>query len=98
MAIIWNMKEENTEPLMAIGQQLKSLRKRHYPSDDQDAFAIRIGVSRNTYRKMEQGNGNVSFSSYLNVARLYNVESKILAVFASSGNRNLFEDFAKNKT
>ena len=53
-----------------IGQCLRLGRKRHFPRDSQDDFARRIGVSRLTYQKMEQGNTGVALASYLRAAEI----------------------------
>ena len=34
--------------LDSMGENLKILRKKHYPSDDQKTFAFRIGVGKGT--------------------------------------------------
>ena len=78
--------------LVEIGAQLKALRKQHYPADDQAAFAVRLGVSRNTYRSMESGRGKVAFETYLKAAHLYGVHLRLLDVFVSASKRNLFEE------
>ena len=84
---------EKLEPniLVTIGEQLRSLRKKHYPLDSQDAFAFRIGVSKNTYISMEKGSGNVSFLAYIKAAELFKNEHQLLAIFAATGKPNLFD-------
>lgn len=53
-----------------LGEQLRAGRKRRYPDDTQADFARRLGVSRYTYQKMEQGDTSVSMGSYLRAAQL----------------------------
>jgi transcriptional regulator with XRE-family HTH domain len=89
-----NNKQQTIEELM--GRQLKQLRKEHYTGDSVSDFAIRIGVSKNTYSAMENGTGNVAFSAYRKAAQLYRTESKLLDVFNESGNASLFKQFPKS--
>jgi DNA-binding XRE family transcriptional regulator len=58
---------ENTSNALAelLGKQLKHLRKTHYPHDDLEAFGLRIGVSKNTYQKIETGKGNPSLNTLI---------------------------------
>lgn len=88
------MDNSQAQMLSSIGNQLKALRKKHYPSDTQSVFAQRIDVSRNTYRHMENGTGNVSFASYLKAAELYGTEQKLLSIFKTSSQINLFESLS----
>ena len=89
------MEDFEVSTLIKVGEQLKSLRKRHYPSDTQGIFAQRIGVSKNTYRHMENGTGNVSFSSYLKIAQLYGLEGGFLTLFEKSAKVDLFDSFKR---
>ncbi|NOQ77324.1 MAG: hypothetical protein GQ475_05975 [Methylococcaceae bacterium] len=66
-------------PLM--GNNLRQLRKKHYPSDDQKTFAFRIGVGKGTYIKMERGDLSVSMASYVNAAKLLNVSDGFQGLF-----------------
>lgn len=69
MPIMVGMREENIKSVSrAMGSRLKSARKIRFPRDDQRTFALRVGVSRETMRKMEQGDPSVSFASYLQAA------------------------------
>ena len=54
----------------SMGQRLRDARKHRFPGDDQRTFARRLGVSRETLRKMEQGDPGVAFGRYLQAAEL----------------------------
>jgi len=56
-----------------IGEHLRTGRKRRFPRDSQDAFARRVGVSRQTYSKMEAGDPSVALRSYLVAADLLGI-------------------------
>lgn len=85
------MEAGNISALM--GNQIKALRKKHYPSDNQTTFAVRIKVSLHTYRRMEKGDPRVSFAHYLELAKLYGVEQNLLNIFeAKNSNLNFFEN------
>ena len=58
----------------SLGADIKQLRKKHYPNDDQKTFAFRIKVSRATYQKMEKGDLSVSMNSYYAVAKFLDME------------------------
>ncbi len=73
------MNNEHFLPLM--GKNLRTLRKKHYPSDDQKTFAFRIGVGKGTYIKMEKGDLSVSMASYVYAAKLLNVIDGFQALF-----------------
>lgn len=84
------MKAENISTLM--GNQIKALRKKRYPSDNQTTFAVRIKVSLHTYRRMEKGDPRVSFAHYLELAKLYGMEQNLLNIFiAKNSDMNFFE-------
>lgn len=70
---------EHFLPLM--GKNLKILRKKYYPSDDQKTFAFRIGVGKGTYIKMEKGDLSVSMASYVHAAKLLNVTGGFQKLF-----------------
>ncbi len=50
--------------LSQLGRNLRDSRKRRFPGDNLARFAIRIGVSRATLQKMEQGDLSVSMEKY----------------------------------
>jgi DNA-binding XRE family transcriptional regulator len=75
-----------------IGAQIKALRKKHYPNDNQTTFAVRIKVSLHTYRKIEKGDPSVSFAHYLEVAKLYGIEQNLLNIYIpKTSEMNFFE-------
>ena len=53
-----------------LAAALKTARKKQFPKDSQAKFAHRIGVSRETYNKMEKGDLRVAIESYLKAATL----------------------------
>jgi len=67
--------------LSLMGKNLRALRKKHYPSDDQKTFAFRIGVGKSTYIKMERGDLSVSMASYVHAAKLLNVTDGFQELF-----------------
>ena len=56
--------------LLPLGQNLRKARKRYYPRDTLADFALRIGVSRATLQKMEQGDLSVALGKYYGAADL----------------------------
>jgi transcriptional regulator with XRE-family HTH domain len=68
--------------LAALGQALKANRKRH--SDTQADAADRCGVSRETYRKMEQGNPGAGIGNWVRAIRLYGDLDQLEAIFPAS--------------
>ncbi len=58
-----------------LGTNLAQARKHFYPSDTQADFCVRIGVSRRTYAKMEQGDLSVGMGKYLAAARLLGLDA-----------------------
>lgn len=56
--------------LEQLGLNLKQSRKQQYPNDDLKAFSIRIGVSRATLQKMEQGDLSVGIGKYYQAAEI----------------------------
>ena len=78
-----------TDVCNGIGQRLRDARKRRFPHDDQRTFARRIGVSRETLRKMERGDPSVSFGRYLEAAELLDCLDGFRGLFELE--QNLFE-------
>ena len=60
--------------LEALGKNLKQSRKKKYPRDDLNSFAIRIGVSRATYQRMEKGDLSVGAGKYYQAAEILGLE------------------------
>ncbi len=67
--------------LIIIGQTLKKARKKHFPQDDLQAFAVRICVSRATLQKMEKGDLSVGIGKYYEAARLMGMEKNFSNLF-----------------
>ncbi len=76
--------------LPLLGQQLKSARKKHFPKDDLQAFALRIGVVRATLQKMEKGDLSVSFGKYYQAAEVLGLEQAFEQLFVIE--ESLFDD------
>lgn len=51
-----------------LGNRLRFLRKERFPNDDQKQFGVRIGVGRDTVRRMERGDPSVSLGAYMRAA------------------------------
>ena len=60
--------------LRQLGLNLKDARKRRFPTDNLESFAVRIGVSRATLQKMEKGDLSVSLEKYYNAGKLLRLE------------------------
>ncbi len=69
------------EPAARLGEHLRAGRRRRFPADTQGDFARRVGVSRYTYQKMEQGDPRVSLGSYLRAADLLGILEQVVAGF-----------------
>ena len=63
-----------TRRLLSLGERLSKARKRFYPNDTQQIFAVRIGVSKATYSKMEKGDLSVSMDKYFEAAALLGLQ------------------------
>jgi len=82
---------KNLHPISAaIGERLRDARKRRFPGDDQQTFARRLGVSRETLRKMEHGDPGVAFGRYLEAAELLGCLDGFRGLFEPA--RDLFEE------
>lgn len=76
--------------LESLGAQLRAARKRRFPKDDLAAFALRIGVSRSTLQKMEQGDLSVTMSRYYQAAAVLGVAEGFELLFQTQ--YSLFDD------
>lgn len=76
--------------LPQLGLNLKDVRRRRFPADNLAAFAIRIGVSRATLQKMEQGDLSVSMEKYYRAAKLLGLERDFEQLLQMP--RSLFDD------
>jgi transcriptional regulator with XRE-family HTH domain len=83
--------DEEHAALEALGQDLRSNRKQR--GDTQADAADRCGVSRETYRKMEQGNPGVSVGNWIRAIRLYGELGSLETLFPTS----LFDQFTEGK-
>lgn len=61
-----------------LGEQLRAGRMQEFPDDTQADFAHRIGVSRATYQKMEDGDPGVALGSYLQAARQLGILDQVI--------------------
>lgn len=66
--MIEDLTPQETDLAQRMGAHLRAGRRLRFPRDTQDDFARRIGVSRYTYQKMEQGHPGVALGSYLAAA------------------------------
>ncbi len=76
--------------LSQLGSNLKDSRKRRFPADNLATFAIRIGVSRATLQKMEQGDLSVATEKYYQAAKLLGMEQQFEGLLQMP--RSLFDD------
>ena len=76
--------------LLSLGQNLKAARRKHFPQDDLQAFALRIGVARATLQKMEKGDLSVSFSKYYQAAEVLGLAQGFEQLFVIE--ESLFDD------
>ena len=85
-------------PLPLLGTKLTALRKRNFPNDTQQDFAVRIGVSKGTYLKMEKGDLKVAMGSYYQAAVRHGIQHRFNELFvAPAVPSNLFEAFDNGK-
>lgn len=68
--------------LPALGERLKIARKRLFPNDTLSMFALRLGLSRATLQKLEQGDMSVAIGTYYKVATLTGLDSQFDQLFA----------------
>lgn len=73
----------------SLGQRLRVARKHRFPGDDQRTFARRLGISRETLRKMERGDPGVAFGRYLQAAELLGCDESFRGLFELE--QDLFE-------
>ncbi len=76
--------------LNQLGNNLRLSRKKHYPHDDMAAFALRLGISRATLQKMENGDLSVSLKYYYQAAQLLNAEQGFVQLFVLD--KSLFDE------
>ncbi|MCU7924419.1 MAG: helix-turn-helix domain-containing protein [Candidatus Thiodiazotropha sp. (ex Dulcina madagascariensis)] len=76
------MTTEEQAALEALGKALRANRKRR--GDNQADAADRCGVSRETYRLMEQGKPGTGFGYWIRAIRLYGDLGLLEALFPTS--------------
>jgi transcriptional regulator with XRE-family HTH domain len=84
-AIMTNMfgfTDKELTALKGLGIALKTNRKRR--RDTQADAADRCGVSRETYRKMEQGNPGAGIGNWIRAIRLYGDINQLETLFPTS--------------
>lgn len=91
MPIMFGINSEERSVLEALGKGLQANRKRR--GDSQADAADRCGVSRETYRQMEQGKPGTSVGYWIRAIRLYGDMSQLEALFPVS----LFDQFPGHK-
>ena len=78
----------NTLPL--LGKRFRAARKRLFPNDTLSMFALRLGVSRATLQKREQGDMSVAIGTYYKAASLTGLDAQFDHLFALK--KDLFKD------
>ncbi len=76
--------------LPQIGKNLQKARKKRFPNDNMKVFALRIGISRATYQKMEKGDLSVSLKHYYQAAKILGLEAGFSQLFLMQD--SLFDD------
>ena len=78
------------ETIPQIGQNLRLARRKSYPDDTLEDFALRIGVSRATLQRMEKGDLSVSLGQYFQAAALLGLDVPFHALLKPK--QSLFDD------
>ena len=78
------------ETILQIGQNLRLARRKSYPDDTLEDFALRIGVSRATLQRMEKGDLSVSLGKYFQAATLLGLDAPFHALLKPK--QSLFDD------
>ena len=82
MPIMFGFTDKELATLKELGTALKTNRKRR--GDTQADAADRCGVSRETYRKMEQGNPGAGIGNWIRAIRLYGEIEQLETLFPTS--------------
>lgn len=82
--------DEVVQVCRSIGMNLKSLRINQL-GEKQDVMASRLGVSRDTYIRMEKGDPSVKIGFWLEAARITRSLDQWQALFAAE--QSLFSQF-----
>ncbi|WP_297770627.1 helix-turn-helix transcriptional regulator [uncultured Alcanivorax sp.] len=78
------------ETISQIGQNLRLARRKSYPDDTLEDFALRIGVSRATLQRMEKGDLSVSLGKYFQAAALLGLDTPFHTLLKPK--QSLFDD------
>ncbi|WP_290539113.1 helix-turn-helix transcriptional regulator [Alcanivorax sp.] len=78
------------ETIPQIGQNLRLARRKSYPDDTLEDFALRIGVSRATLQRMEKGDLSVSLGKYFQAATLLGLDAPFHTLLKPK--QSLFDD------
>ena len=78
------------DTLPVIGQNLRAARKKRFPGDRLEDFALRGGVGRATLQRMEQGDLSVSLGRYYQAAKLLGLENAFAELLKPQ--ESLFDD------
>lgn len=73
-----------------LGNNFKTARKKVFPKDTLQTFAIRLGISRATLQKMEKGDLSVSMAHYYKAAELLSLKGGFEQLFVLRD--RLFDD------
>jgi transcriptional regulator with XRE-family HTH domain len=76
--------------LPTLGANLRIARKKAFPADTLASFALRVGVSRATLQKMEQGDLSVSLAKYYSAATVLDLTATFDALLQPAD--SLFDD------
>jgi transcriptional regulator with XRE-family HTH domain len=76
--------------LPALGANLRTARKKVFPADTLADFALRLGVSRATLQKMEQGDLSVSLGKYHSAATVLGLTATFESLLKPT--QSLFDD------
>lgn len=83
-------KDIENDCLPVIGKNLREARKKVFPKDRLEDFAIRVGVARATLQRMEKGDLSVSLGRYLEAAWLLKLDDQFDTLLKREA--GLFED------
>lgn len=80
----------SVDSLKPLGTNLRQARRKVFPKDDMASFALRVGISRATLQKMENGDLSVSLKYYYQAAKLLKLEQGFSQLFQME--QSLFDD------
>lgn len=94
MSLMIDIKEFQKKVLQQLGERLREARLQR--NESQEVFAARIGISRQSYNKMENGAPATPIGHWLTASALLQRLESWDGVLAES--ENLFERFEQQKT